>query len=108
MTAKELSDINFETCFYSSSDVDTANNTARDLIAAVAKIGGGCCYLGKIHDKKGLQNYRPGDRVYNFSCDFALPEFNANIDRILREYTAEVYNIADIITENGGYLVFWK
>lgn len=37
--------------------------------------------------RPGLQKYTHG-MVYNFSCDQALPEFDIEIDRILRKYRA--------------------
>ena len=108
MTLQEISDVNYTTCFY-TYDVDKCNNTALKLINAVAEKNGGTCYIGKYwSEKKGLQKYTAGSPLVNFCCDFVLPDFNANIDRILKEYSAEIYNLASVVVDAGGYLVFWK
>lgn len=109
MTLQELSDLNFELAFYTSTDVDIVNDTAVKLINSVAENNGGICYIGKCFaDKNGLRKYTAGDPLVNFCCGFVLPEYNANIDRIIKENSAEIYYISSMVVDAGGYLVFWK
>ena len=52
--------------------------------------------------------------VYNFSCDLVLPEFDIEIDRMLREYRAYpgkislIEKIRNRVEELRGHWVYWS
>lgn len=112
LTAKQLSDLNFRRGRFEADRIQ--NGLARALIRAVKNDGHGKCYLGKFNtDKPGLIEYRKG-RIYNFSCDFVIPEFDEAVQRWLLEYHDESGNlkpVQDIIKRLDrlhGYSVFWS
>ena len=108
MDLNKLSDLNFISAFY-SGDIDKTHDTAKKLINAVAEKNGGFCYIGRTWgDKNGLRKYTAGDPLVNFCCGFVMPEYNTNIDRIIKENSAEIYYISSMVVDAGGYLVFWK
>lgn len=94
------------------------NQYARALVRAMHNENNGVCRLGKINpdfggQRPGLQKYTHG-MVYNFSCDLVLPEFDIEIDRMLREYRAcpeKVHLIEKIrnrVEELRGHWVYWS
>ena len=94
------------------------NQYARALIRAMYSENNGACWLGKLNPelgelRPGLQKYTHG-MVYNFSCDLVLPEFDIEIDRMLREYRTcpeKVHLIEKIrsrVEELRGHWVYWS
>ena len=94
------------------------NQYARALLRVMHNENGGVCWFGKFNpdfgeQRPGLQKYTHG-MVYNFSCDLVLPEFDIEIDRMLREYRTrpgKVYLIEKIrnrIEELRGHWVYWS
>ena len=63
--------------------------------------------------RPGLQKYTHG-MVYNFSYDLVLPEFDIEIDRMLREYRAcpgkvqLIEKIRNHVKELQGHWVYWS
>ena len=61
----------------------------------------------------GLQKYTHG-MVYNFACDLVLPEFDIEIDRMLREYRTRpekvhlIEKIRNRVEELRGHWVYWS
>ena len=94
------------------------NQYARALIRAMHSEYNGVCWLGKLNpdfgaQRPGLQKYTHG-MVYNFACDLVLPEFDIEIDRMLRKYRARsgrVHLIEKIryrVEELRGHWVYWS
>ena len=94
------------------------NQYARALIRAMHSEYNGVCWLGKLNpdfgaQRPGLQKYTHG-MVYNFACDLVLPEFDIEIDRMLRKYRAcsgKVHLIEKIRSraeELRGHWVYWS
>lgn len=52
--------------------------------------------------------------VYNFACDLVLPEFDIEIDRMLREYRTRpekvhlIEKIRNRVEELRGHWVYWS
>ena len=94
------------------------NQYARALIRVMHNENDGVCWLGKFNpdfgeQRPGLQKYTHG-MVYNFSCDLVLPEFDIEIDRMLREYRARpgkvqlIEKIRNRVKELQGHWVYWS
>lgn len=94
------------------------NQYARALIRVMHNENNGVCWLGKFNpdfgeQRPGLQKYTHG-MVYNFSCDLVLPEFDIEIDRMLREYRAcpgkvqLIEKIRNHVKELQGHWVYWS
>ena len=94
------------------------NQYARALIRVMHNENNGICWLGKLNpelgeQRPGLQKYTHG-MIYNFSCDLILPEFDIEIDRMLREYRTRpgkvhlIEKIRNRIEELRGHWVYWS
>lgn len=94
------------------------NQYARALIRAMYSEYNGVCWLGKLNpdfgaQRPGLQKYTHG-MVYNFACDLVLPEFDIEIDRMLREYRTRpekvhlIEKIRSRVKELQGHWVYWS
>lgn len=94
------------------------NQYARALIRVMRNENNGICWLGKFNpefgaQRPGLQKYTHG-MVYNFSCDLVLPEFDVEIDRMLRKYRARpgrvhlIEKIRNRVEELRGHWVYWS
>ena len=94
------------------------NQYARALIRAMRNENGGICWLGKFNpdfggQRPGLQKYTHG-MIVNFSCDLVLPQFDWEIDRMLREYRTQTDHVLLIekiwkrIDELRGHRVYWS
>ena len=94
------------------------NQYARALIRAMHNENNGVCWLGKFNpefgeQRPGLQKYTHG-MVYNFACDLVLPEFDIEIDRMLREYRTRpekvhlIEKIRSRVKELRGHPVYWS
>ena len=94
------------------------NQYARALIRAMHNENNGVCWLGKFNpefgeQRPGLQKYTHG-MVYNFACDLVLPEFDIEIDRMLREYRTSpekvhlIEKIRNRVKELQGHWVYWS
>lgn len=94
------------------------NQYARALVSVMHNENDGVCWLGKFNSDFGdqicgLQKYTHG-MVYNFSCDLVLPEFDIEIDRMLREYRAYpgkislIEKIRSRVEELRGHWVYWS
>lgn len=94
------------------------NQYARALVRAMHNENDGICWLGKLNSDFGdqicgLQKYTHG-MVYNFSCDLVLPEFDIEIDRMLRKYRARpgkvqlIEKIRNRVEELRGHWVYWS
>ena len=94
------------------------NQYARALVRVMHNENDGVCWLGKFNSDFGdqicgLQKYTHG-MVYNFSCDLVLPEFDIEIDRMLREYRARpgkvqlIEKIRNRVEELRGHWVYWS
>ncbi len=97
---------------------ECCNQYARALIRVMHNENNGICWLGKFNSDFGdqicgLQKYTHG-MVYNFSCDLVLPEFDIEIDRMLREYRTRpekvhlIEKIRNRVKELRGYPVYWS
>ena len=95
-----------------------SNQYARALVRVMHNENDGVCWLGKFNSDFGdqicgLQKYTHG-MVYNFSCDLVLPEFDIEIDRMLREYRAYpgkislIEKIRNRVEELRGHWVYWS
>lgn len=101
------------------------NDAHRALVDAMAKAHGGECWLGRINlygaERHGASPYLwkwDGTLVRNFSCAFAVPRHDAELERLIRERDDAPYittaadavrvdAIFDRITALGGHHLFW-
>ena len=90
------------------TEFDQEQNTiSRNKIRAY-KNEFGICYLGKISEPI-LEEYISGI-VYNFEYDFAIPEYNNEIRKMIKEYKYDEKLYKDIynkIEELNGIFLRW-
>ena len=116
-TARQLSNLNF---FRKQEHLEAdwiQNALARAAIRKMREEGHGRCYLGKYNrdngEPSGLQEYRHG-MIRNFQYDFAIPEFDLQIQDWLLEYQKHSGNhslidkITGRILDLNGCIVFWS
>jgi len=108
-TAHMLADWNCYRSLEAPEADGLTNALARALIRKVHTDNKGTCYLGKWHQKKGLWKYKRG-KVFNFGADFVLPEYNSEIDNLLRNgrILDNIEKLNELIKKNGGYTIFWS
>lgn len=98
------------------------NDSCRRVIQAMQDEHGQC-WLGKINlygeERHGASPYIwkwDGSLVYNFSCAFCIPAYDAELERFIRERDDVYDNAADAdrietimnrIRELGGVHLFW-
>jgi hypothetical protein len=74
---------------------DWKQNTISRNKARAMKRQYGKCFLGKInlYNKTDtiLKEYNRG-MIYNFGADFILPEYNAEIENMIKEYNNQPYS----------------
>jgi len=78
----------------------------------------GKCFLGKINksaDEPILREYKHG-MIYNFDCDFVIPEYDAGLEKMINEYNSKPYSeelmkdikrIQNKIEQLGGLTILW-
>lgn len=95
---------------------ELCNQYARVLIRTMRNENNGVCWLGKFYQdfgEHGLQKYAHG-MIHNFACDLVLPEFDIEIDRMLREYQMYpekihlIEKIRSRVEELRGHLIYWS
>lgn len=95
---------------------ELCNQYARALIRTMRNENNGICWLGKFYPdfgEHGLQKYAHG-MIHNFACDLVLPEFDIEIDRMLREYQMYpekihlVEKIRNRVEELRGHPIYWS
>lgn len=95
---------------------ELCNQYARVLIRTMRNENNGICWLGKFNPdfgEHGLQKYTHG-MIHNFACDLVLPEFDIEIDRMLREYQMYpekihlIEKIRSRVEELRGHLIYWS
>lgn len=104
---------------------NTINNANRKLIKVMAETHGGEVWLGKINlydaDRKNnlpIMWKWDGDLVHNFDCAFAVPAYDEELVRLVKErdeaeYTGtredavRVEKIMARITDIGGVSLVW-
>lgn len=95
---------------------ELCNQYARVLIRTMRNENNGVCWLGKFNPdfgEHGLQKYAHG-MIHNFACDLVLPEFDIEIDRMLREYQMYpekihlIEKIRSRVEELRGHLIYWS
>lgn len=95
---------------------ELCNQYARVLIRTMRNENNGVCWLGKFNPdfgEHGLQKYTHG-MIHNFACDLVLPEFDIEIDRMLREYQMYpekihlIEKIRNRVEELRGHPIYWS
>ena len=95
---------------------ELCNQYARVLIRTMRNENNGICWLGKFNSdfgEYGLHKYTHG-MVHNFACDLVLPEFDIEIDRMLREYQMYpekihlIEKIRNRVEELRGHPIYWS
>lgn len=95
---------------------ELCNQYARVLIRTMRNENNGVCWLGKFYPdfgEHGLQKYAHG-MIHNFACDLVLPEFDIEIDRMLREYQMYpekihlIEKIRNRVEELRGHPIYWS
>ena len=95
---------------------ELCNQYARVLIRTMRNENNGVCWLGKFNPdfgEYGLQKYTHG-MIHNFACDLVLPEFDIEIDRMLREYQMYpekihlIEKIRSRVEELRGHPIYWS
>ena len=95
---------------------ELCNQYARVLIRTMRNENNGVCWLGKFNPdfgEYGLQKYTHG-MIHNFACDLVLPEFDIEIDRMLREYQMYpekihlIEKIRNRVEELRGHPIYWS
>jgi hypothetical protein len=96
---------------------DNLNEISRCKIRAF-KDKFGKCFLGKINkraDEPALKEYKQG-MIYNFDCDFIVPEYDAELENMINEYNSKPYSeesmkdikrIQNKIEQLGGLTILW-
>lgn len=99
-------------------EADENQNTISRCKIRAFKNKFGKCFLGKINrreNKPVLREYRRG-KIYNFDCDFVIPEYDTELEKMIKEYNNKPYSrelIKDIerihnkIAELNGLIILW-
>ena len=99
--------------YISIKEADNINNDLNRKQIQRFLIENGNCYLGKVNyhgdERKDILNgeksiykqYNNEDMVYNFGCDFCVPEQDTELENLIKRWNkgGEDYLILDIITD---------
>ena len=98
-------------CYGGPSEEDhSLNNMNRDLIEAMNGYYGQV-YVGSIMVILFWHNTN-GEKIYNFAYDFCVPQYDAELETLLRQWKAkhkvcQLESIHARIRELNGHLLIW-
>jgi len=99
-------------------EADKNQNTISRCKIRAFKNKYGKCFLGKINRRENepvLREYRRG-KIYNFDCNFVISEYDAELEKMIKEYnnkpysgesTKDINRILNRITALGGLNILW-
>jgi len=95
--------------------IDAQNDRQREII--VAMLVKGEAWLAKLHGGKGLCKYLGSHQLFNFSADLVVPQFDAELDQLVKEFQAMGWNksavanklnqISEKVKQLGGHELCW-
>lgn len=95
---------------------DDVNESERQVIWAMQETYGsaylGCIQPNPVTQKIGLVKYE-GQELHNFCCDFCIPHYNVDLERMIEQWNAcgdprFLSAIYTLISDLGGIVLVWS